>query len=56
MTAEQRAAFIREPGWGLPTIESYRLYTKAKPSDSKELIVEIKPGDNDLGILQISSK
>jgi len=56
MTPDQRAAFIREPGWGVPTIDGFRLYTKAKPGDATDLIIEVKPGDNDLGTLEISSK
>jgi len=51
MSAADKAAFLRTPGWGLPTIDgNIRLYTKAHPTDKDDIIVEVKPGNNQYNI------
>lgn len=49
LPAAEREAFIRRPGWGAPTIEDIRLFTRQKPGGS-ELIVDIAPGSNTLDV------
>ena len=47
MSAADKAAYLRQPGWGVPTMDgTIRLFTKARPSDSTDITVEVKPGDN----------
>ena len=56
MSAADKAAYIRSPGWGLPTIDgNIKLFTKAHPGDKDDLIVEVKPGTNTYNI-EIFSK
>ena len=44
---DQKAAYLRTPGWGLPTIDgTIRLYTKVHPTDKDDITVEVKPGAN----------
>jgi len=45
----ERAAAMRVPGWGEPTIDDVRVFTKAHPGDN-DLMVEIKPGDAQLDV------
>jgi len=51
----EKLAYIRSPGWGAPTIDQLRVFKKAHPADSQDLIVEIKPGDNLINV-EIQSK
>ena len=47
MSAADKAAYLRTPGWGLPTIDgTIRVFTKVHPGDHDVLTVEIKPGNN----------
>ena len=46
----ERAAHIRSPGWGAPTIDNVHLFAKAHPSDASDLTVEIKPDDSKLDV------
>ena len=46
----ERAAAMRSPGWGAPTIEEGRLFKKSHPADASDLMVEIKPGENQVEI------
>jgi hypothetical protein len=56
MSTADKAAYLRTPGWGLPTIDgTIRLYTKVHPSDTDDLTVEVKPGTNQFD-LQIFSQ
>jgi len=45
----ERAAAMRVPGWGEPTIEDVRVFTKTHPK-GKDLTAEIKPGDTRLDV------
>ncbi len=56
MPPADKAAYIGQPGWGVPTIDgTIRLFTKKHPGDEDDLTVEIKPGENELK-LEIFSK
>jgi len=46
--AAEHIAHMRTPGWGAPTIENFRLFTKAHPGDAAALTVEIKPDDKEM--------
>lgn len=47
LSPAQKAAYTRESGWGLPTIDGdIRLYTKVHPGDKEGITIEIKPGEN----------
>ena len=47
MAAADKAAYLRTPGWGLPTIDgTIRVFTKVHPRDNDDLTVEIRPGSN----------
>jgi len=46
--AAEHIAHMRTPGWGAPTIENFRLFTKAHPADTSALTVEIKPDDKEM--------
>jgi len=47
MSPADKAAYIRTPGWGLPTTDgSLRLFTKVHPNDKEDITVEIKPESN----------
>jgi acetyl esterase/lipase len=47
MSSADKAAFLRQPGWGVPTIDgAVRVFTKVRPGDRDEITVEIKPGNN----------
>jgi len=47
MSAADKAAFLRSPGWGIPTIDgTIPVFSKAKPSDTEDYIVEVKEGTN----------
>ncbi len=55
MSAEDKAAFLRSPGWGMPTIDgTIPVYSKAKPSDKDDYIVEVKEGENSYKIEMVS--
>jgi hypothetical protein len=48
MSPAEKAAYLRQPGWGVPTVDgAIRVFTKARPSDREDITVEIKPGDNE---------
>lgn len=56
MSAADKAAYLRQPGWGVPTFDGdIRLFTKARPSDANDLTVEVKPGENEFNF-EIASK
>jgi acetyl esterase/lipase len=47
MSAEDKAAYIRKPGWGLPTIDgAVRVFSKVHPGDKDDIVVSVQPGDN----------
>jgi len=47
MSATDIAAYLRTPGWGVPTIDgTVRMFTKVHPDDQDNITVEIKPGSN----------
>jgi len=46
----ERAAHIRSPGWGAPTIDNVHIFAKARPGDADNLTVEIEPGDSKLDV------
>jgi acetyl esterase/lipase len=47
MSATDKAAYLRTPGWGMPTIDgTVRMFTKVHPGDKENITVEIKPGIN----------
>ena len=47
MSAAEKAAYLRSPGWGVPTTDgTVRVFTKTRPSDKEEITVDVKPGDN----------
>jgi acetyl esterase/lipase len=47
MSPADKAAYLRTPGWGVPTIEgTIRTFTKIRPGDREDITIEIKPGDN----------
>jgi acetyl esterase/lipase len=47
MTATEKAAYLRTPGWGLPTIDgTIQVFTKVHPQDTDDLTVEIGLGSN----------
>lgn len=47
MSPADKAAYLRTPGWGLPTIDgTVRTFTKIHPGDREDITIEIKPGDN----------
>jgi hypothetical protein len=56
MSPADKAAYLRQPGWGVPTMDgTIRQFTKARPSDASDITVEIKPGDNEFNF-EIASK
>jgi hypothetical protein len=45
MPPAEKAAYLRRPGWGLPTIDgTIAVFTRARPTDTDDLAVDIKPG------------
>ena len=47
MSATDKAAYLRTPGWGVPTIDgTVRIFTKVRLGDREDITIEIKPGDN----------
>jgi hypothetical protein len=55
MSAADKAAYLRQPGWGVPTFDGdIRVFTKARPGDSNDITVEVKPGDNEFNFEIVS--
>jgi len=51
MSQADKAAFLRTPGWGLPTIDgTIKVFTKAHTSDKDDITVDIKPGENQFNV------
>ena len=48
MSPADKAAYLRQPGWGVPTSDgTIRMFTKAQPGDESYIAVEVKPGENE---------
>jgi hypothetical protein len=55
MSAADKAAYLRQPGWGVPTFDGdIRVFTKSRPGDANDLTVEVKPGENEFNFEVVS--